>query len=256
MGECQISPDTSSYFITRCSSTNNSKSLQIVSWWSVIHFWVTFVSLLLLCSSGPCYLWHAHFTSSDVSTWDVKQNLWFTDEDNLWFRQGEAVTATGFGFPSLLFSEGVLLQSAWLHLQIYVLRLICWQPNNQLLHALRLSPFSLLSAGFVSAFPTLYLIPSVYLCFNPKPPFPHILPSLSSYLSLWPNVGLQIKQLGFHLTLKGIDMCCSVSGRTLFPSPMHSHKGDWARQIKCPQLLTHKRGKQTAIIQLFIAIIY
>lgn len=65
-----------------------------------------------------------------------------------------------------------------------------------------------------------------------------------------------MKQLDFHRRLKGIDMCCSVSGRALSASLMLSHKGERGRQIKRPQLLTRKHGQQAAIIQLFTAHIY
>lgn len=111
-----------------------------------------------------------------------------------------------------------------------------------------------LSLGFLPSLHCIQFILSIHaFTLNLPPP---ILPSLPSYLSLWPNVGLQMKQLDFHLRLKGIDMCCSVSGRTLSASPMLSHKGERGRQIKCPQLLARKHGKQAAIIQLFIAHIY
>lgn len=98
-----------------------------------------------------------------------------------------------------------------------------------------------------------------YPCFHLTPSFsPSCSLSLPCYLSLCQgaNVGLQMKQLDFHLRLKGIDMCCSVAGRTLSASPTLSHKGERGRQMKRPQLLTRKHGTQAAIIQLFIAHIY
>lgn len=118
--------------------------------------------------------------------------------------------------------------------------------------------FSLsLTLGFVPASLTLYLIPSVSIpAFTLHLPFP-ILLSLPRYLSLCQgaNVGLQMKQLDFHLRLPEIDMCCSVSGRTLSASPTLS-QGRTGRQMKHHQLLTRKHGTQAAIIQLFIAHIY
>lgn len=64
--------------------------------------------------AGPCYL-HSCLTSSDVFTWEMcNTTLWFSEEDNLCFRQGEAATARGVRFPSLLFTEcgRFLLRSA------------------------------------------------------------------------------------------------------------------------------------------------
>lgn len=107
--------------------------------------------------------------------------------------------------------------------------------------------------AFVPAFLTLYLIPSVSI-----PAFTvHLFFPLPRYLSLCQgaNVGLQMKQLDFHLGLPEIDMCCSVSGRTLSASPALS-QGRTGRQMKLPPLLTRKHGTQAAIIQLFIAHIY
>lgn len=115
-------------------------------------------------------------------------------------------------------------------------------------------------SGFVPAFLTVYLIPSVsipaftlHLLFFP----PSCSLSVPCYLSLCQgaNVGLQMKQLDFHLRLPKIDMCCSVSGRTLSASPTLS-RGRTGRQMKQPQLLTRKHGTQAAITQLFIAHIY
>lgn len=98
-----------------------------------MYFCVSFVSLLLLYSSGPCYL-HSSLTSSDVFTWGVcNATPWFTEEDNLCFRRGEAATARGVGFPSLLFTERgrFLLRSAQLQSPLlYVHKLICWQSNS------------------------------------------------------------------------------------------------------------------------------
>lgn len=94
--------------------------------------------------------------------------------------------------------------------------------NSQLLYTLSLllSQFSSslsLTLGFVPAFLTLYLIPSVSVPASTLHLlFPILLP-LSRYLSLCQgaNVGLQMKQLDFHLRLPGIDICFSVSGRAL-----------------------------------------
>lgn len=153
MGECQVSLDTSSDSITPCSSANNSKSIQIVSWWSVMHFCVSFVFFLLLYSSGPCYL-HSRLTSSDVFTWELcNPTLWFTDEDNLCFRHGEAATARGVGFPSAIYRGWEIspaVSTATEH-QLHVHRLICWQPNSQLSYALWLSLLSL--SGLCSCLP-------------------------------------------------------------------------------------------------------
>ncbi len=102
-------------------------------------------------------------------------------------------------------------------------------PSSSLSHTL--------TPGFVTAFLTLYLIPSVSIpTFTLHLLFPRPAPSRSLTLSLCQgaNLGLQMKQLDFHLRLKGIDMCCSVSGRTLSTSPMLSHGGEWGRQMKCP----------------------
>lgn len=81
--------------------------------------------------------------------------------------------------------------------------------------------------------------------------------SLPRYLSLCqgPNVGLQMKQLDFHLRLPGINMCCSLSGRTLSTSPMLS-RGRMAKQMKRPQLLARKHRTKGDIIQLFSVRIY
>ena len=108
------------------------------------------------------------------------------------------------------------------------------------------------SLGFVPAFlPT----GSDSICLYP--PFTYTSFFLSCCLSLrqGANVGLQMKQLDFHLRLPGIDMCCSVSGRTLSASPTLS-QGRTGRQMKRPQLLTRKQGTEAAIIQLFITHIY
>lgn len=122
-------------------------------------------------SGGPCYL-HSRLTSSDVFTWEMcNATLWFTEEDNLCFRQGEAATARGVGFPSLLFTERgrFLLRSARLQSPCYMSSdRICWQPNGQLAYTLGLSlPLSQfpssLSLGFVPGSLTLYLIPPVYI---------------------------------------------------------------------------------------------
>lgn len=125
----------------------------------------------------------------------------------------------------------------------------------------QLSPFSLsLTPGFVLAFLTLYLIPPVsipaytlHLVFF----FFSQACSLPRYLSLCqgPNVGLQMKQLDFHLRLPGINMCCSLSGRTLSTSPMLS-RGRMAKQMKRPQLLARKHRTKGDIIQLFSVRIY
>lgn len=135
--------------------------------------------------------------------------------------------------------------------QLYVRTLICWQTNSQLLRTQSgflyfffSFPRSLsLTPGFVLAFLTLYLIPPVsipaytlHLFF-----FFSQACSLPRYLSLCqgPNVGLQMKQLDFHLRLPGINMCCSLSGRTLSASPMLS-RGRMGKQMKRPQLLARK----------------
>lgn len=117
MGECQVSLDTSSDSITARRSANNSKSIQIVSWWSVMDVWPSSVPLLLLYSSGPCYL-HSCLTSADVFTWDgCNATPWFTDGDNLCFKQGEAATDRGVGFHSAAVDRGgsAWLQSSQLH---------------------------------------------------------------------------------------------------------------------------------------------
>ena len=72
-------PGHPSNSITRGYSSNNSKSIQIGSWWSVTHRCAPFVFLLLLYSSGPCYL-HSSLTSSDVFTWEMCNTTpWFTE---------------------------------------------------------------------------------------------------------------------------------------------------------------------------------
>lgn len=183
MGECQVSLDTSSDSITPRSSANNSKSIHIVSWWDVMHFWLSFVFLLPLYSSGPCYL-HSSSTSSDVFTLEMCNTTpWFTDGDNLCFRQAEAATARGVGFPSAIYRAGDF--SCGQH--SYRAPALCPQTDllaakqPALVHALASStrPSLSLSLGFVPVFLTLYLIHSVYPRFHLKPPFP-----LTSFPSL------------------------------------------------------------------------
>lgn len=178
--------------ITRCSSAN-SKSIQIMSWWSGMHFCVSFVFLLLLYSSGPCYL-HSCLTSSDVFTWEMCNTTpWFTEEDNLCFRQGDAVTGKGVGFPSSAIYRAWDISPAVsmaAEPKLYVHRLICWQPNSQLSYTLRisllLSQFSspLSHSGLCSCLP--YTVSDsicLYPCFHLTPPFSSSC-SLSHSLSL------------------------------------------------------------------------
>lgn len=257
-------PGHPSNSITRCSSANNSKSIQIASWWSVMHCCVSFVFLRLLYSSGPCYL-HSHLTSSDVFTWEMCNTTpWFTERDNLCFRQGDAATARGVGFPSAIYRAWEISPAVSMAAepQLYIHRLICWQltASSSTVHTQAFSTsFSFflsslsLTPGFVLAFLTPYLIPSVSI-----PAFTlHLLFPLPRYLFLCQgaNVGLQMKQLDYHLRLPEINMCCSVSGRTLSASPTLS-QGRTGRQTKRPQLLTRNHGTQAAMIQLFISHIY
>lgn len=188
-------PGHPSNSITRCPTANNSKSIQIVSWWSVTHFRVPFVFLLLLYSSGPCYL-HSRLTSSDVFTWEkCNSTPRFTEEDNLCFRQGEAATARGVGFPSLLFTERgrFLLRSAWLQSPSYMFT--DWSAGSQtgssrthsgcLYFFLSFPLLSLPHSGLCSCLP--YTVSDsicLYPCFHLTPPF--------SYLALSPSLSLPL----------------------------------------------------------------
>lgn len=202
-----------------------------------------------------------------------KTTPWFTEEDNLCFRQGKAASARGVVFPSLLFTARgrFLLWSAWLLCPSYTSA--HWSVGRQTASSCAhsqafstsFSAFPVLSLsltpGFVLAFLTLYLIPpfsipayTLHLVFFF---FFSQACSLPRYLSLCqgPNVGLQMKQLDFHLRLPGINMCCSLSGRTLSTSPMLS-RGRMAKQMKRPQLLARKHRTKGDIIQLFSVRIY
>lgn len=154
--------------------------------------------------------------------------------------------------------------------QLYVRTLICWQTNSQLLRTQ--SGFlyfffsfprslSLSHSGLCSCFPyTVSDSTCLYPCLHLTPRFFFFFSqacSLPRYLSLCqgPNVGLQMKQLDFHLRLPGINMCCSLSGRTLSTSPMLS-RGRMAKQMKRPQLLARKHRTKGDIIQLFSVRIY
>lgn len=216
-----------------------------------MHLWFSFVFFLLLYSSGPCYL-HSRLTSSGDFTCEMCNTTpRFTDEDNLCFRQGEGFCCGQYGdrAPAICPQTDLLAAK---------------QPA--LIRTLAFSAFSSLSLslGFVPALPTLYLIPYVYPCLHLKPPLPtlppKILRSLLSSLSLWPNVGRQMKQLDFHLRLKEIDMCCSVSGRALclsyalsqgregqanqIPRTPHTRTGCRNSSFYCPYLLHSLSGKQ------------
>lgn len=123
----------------------------------------------------------------------------------------------------------------------------------------QLSPFSLSHSGLCSCLPyTVSDSTCLYPCLHLTPRFffPQAC-SLPRYLSLCqgPNVGLQMKQLDFHLRLPGINMCCSLSGRTLSASPMLSQER-MGKQMKRLQLLARKRCTKADIIQLFSARIY
>lgn len=199
-----------------------------------------------------------------------KTTPWFTEEDNLCFRQGKAASAGGVAFPSLLFTARgrFLLWSAWLLCPSYTSA--HWSVGRQTASSCAHS--QAFSTSF-SAFPVLSL--SLRALFSPSLhciwfhlslslPTPYTsffffsqACSLPRYLSLCqgPNVGLQMKQLDFHLRLPGINMCCSLSGRTLSASPMLS-RGRMAKQMKRPQLLARKHRTKADIIQLFSARIY
>lgn len=175
----------------------------------------------LPCSTGPCYL-HSRLTSHHVCTWEMCNTTPPPPRfaDNLCFRRGggRLPLPEVLDFP-VLFAEGgsFHLRSARLaERQLYVHRLICWQPNSRLLRALSAS----LLALFLPSPHCIQFTPSIHAFTLNHPSSPP-----RSYLSLWPNVGLQMKQLDFHLGLKGIDMCCSVSGRTLSCLPRALSRG-------------------------------
>lgn len=102
-----------------------------------------------------------------------KTTPWFTEEDNLCFRQGKAASARGVVFPSLLFTARgrFLLWSAWLLCPSYTSA--HWSVGRQTASSCAhsqafstsFSAFPVLSLsltpGFVLAFLTLYLIPPV-----------------------------------------------------------------------------------------------
>lgn len=222
-------PGYPSNSITHCSSTNNSKSIQTASWRSVMHFSVSFV-FLLLYSSGPCYCTYTH-------AWHLVMSL-----------HGRCVTqhpdslgkitpvldrekrslpeVLDFPFCHLLsvgeFSCG---QHGYSGPAIYPQTDLLAAKQPALVHTLRISLLlsqfsSLLShSGLCSCLP--YTVSDsirLYLCFHlPPSTFSFSYPALFHYLSLCQgaNVGLQMKQLDFHLRLPGIDMCCWASGWTL-----------------------------------------
>lgn len=201
-----------------------------------------------------------------------KTTPWFTEEDNLCFRQGKAASARGVVFPSLLFTARgrFLLWSAWLLCPSYTSA--HWSVGRQTASSCAhsqafstsFSAFPVLSlshSGLCSCFPyTVSDSTCLYPCLHLTPRFFFFFSqacSLPRYLSLCqgPNVGLQMKQLDFHLRLPGINMCCSLSGRTLSTSPMLS-RGRMAKQMKRPQLLARKHCTKGDIIQLFSVRIY
>lgn len=200
-----------------------------------------------------------------------KTTPWFTEEDNLCFRQGKAASARGVVFPSLLFTARgrFLLWSAWLLCPSYTSA--HWSVGRQTASSCAHS--QAFSTSF-SAFPVLSLslralfllsLHCIWFHLSLSLPTPYTsfffffsqACSLPRYLSLCqgPNVGLQMKQLDFHLRLPGINMCCSLSGRTLSTSPMLS-RGRMAKQMKRPQLLARKHRTKGDIIQLFSVRIY
>lgn len=105
---------------------------------------------------------------------------WFTGEDNPCFRQGEAVTARGVGFPFLLFTERgrVLLRSAWLQRPSYMST--DWSAGSQTASSCTHSGFLYFFLGFLFAFSlslSLGFVPytvsdciRLYPCFHLTPP--------------------------------------------------------------------------------------
>ena len=145
-------------------------------------------------SGGPCYL-HSRLTSSDVFTWEMcNATPWFTEEDNLCFRQGEAATARGVGFPSLLFTEHGIFLPRSARLQSPLLYVL----GQNLLAAKR--PARVHTRAFSTSFSvSLFSLPGLcsclrytvsdstclYPCFHLTPPFP---PSCSLSFAISPSV--------------------------------------------------------------------
>ena len=105
--------------------------------------------------------------------------LWFTEEDNLCFRQGKAAMPEVFNFPLFpLFcraweiSHAVSMAAAP---QLYVHRPICWQPTASSCTHSGFLAFFLSFLGFVPALLTLYLIPFVYIPASNLHLFPFLL---------------------------------------------------------------------------------